>query len=176
MTDPLTQFGDNITGVWLAAKGEDRVRRYFQQQKLVFSQDRRQLVEWLVRGRYPIGIGVIPSILTMFKQQGLNIDHVKPLMDEDPASSRLTYANGAVALMEKAPNPNAAKLFINWLLSKEGQTLFAKRTGYNVRHVEVPVVSPTAVINPKVKYSDVTLETTYPIRDQARKVVQSALR
>jgi ABC-type Fe3+ transport system substrate-binding protein len=31
-----------------------------------------------------------------------------------------------LGLMNQAPHPNAAKLFINWLLSREGQTTFQK--------------------------------------------------
>jgi ABC-type Fe3+ transport system substrate-binding protein len=32
-------------------------------------------------------------------------------------------------VMDKAPNPNAAQLFINWALSKEGQASFVKASG-----------------------------------------------
>ena len=35
-------------------------------------------------------------------------------------------SNGTVALMNSAPHPNAARVFIHWLLSKEGQTSFQK--------------------------------------------------
>ena len=37
-------------------------------------------------------------------------------------------ANGSLALFNKAPHPNAAKVYINWLLSKEGQTVFRAPT------------------------------------------------
>jgi ABC-type Fe3+ transport system substrate-binding protein len=33
---------------------------------------------------------------------------------------------GTIALANQAPNPNAAKVFINWLLSREGQLAFQK--------------------------------------------------
>jgi len=33
---------------------------------------------------------------------------------------------GTIALPNQAPNPNAAKVFINWLLSREGQLAFQK--------------------------------------------------
>ena len=38
----------------------------------------------------------------------------------------LSSAFGSLAMMNRAPHPNAAKVFINWLLSREGQTLFQK--------------------------------------------------
>jgi ABC-type uncharacterized transport system YnjBCD substrate-binding protein len=38
---------------------------------------------------------------------------------------------GHVALINKAPRPNAARVFVNWLLSKEGQVKWQERTGNN---------------------------------------------
>jgi ABC-type Fe3+ transport system substrate-binding protein len=35
-------------------------------------------------------------------------------------------SNGTIALMNRAPHPNAAGVFVNWLLSREGQTAFQK--------------------------------------------------
>ena len=35
---------------------------------------------------------------------------------------------GTVALLNRAPHPNAAKVFINWLLSRNGQIALQKRT------------------------------------------------
>jgi ABC-type Fe3+ transport system substrate-binding protein len=37
---------------------------------------------------------------------------------------------GAVSLLDKAPHPNAAKVLLNWLLSREGQAAF-QRQGSN---------------------------------------------
>ncbi len=34
-----------------------------------------------------------------------------------------------VNLLRDAPHPNAAKLFLNWLLSKEGQTIYSQAVG-----------------------------------------------
>ena len=45
---------------------------------------------------------------------------------------------GAVALFNRAPHPNAAKVYLNWLLSKEGQTIFARATGYISARLDVP--------------------------------------
>jgi ABC-type Fe3+ transport system substrate-binding protein len=53
---------------------------------------------------------------------------------EDPGLARrreetpaiYSASNGTLALMNQAPHPNAARVFINWLLSREGQTSFQK--------------------------------------------------
>lgn len=38
----------------------------------------------------------------------------------------MASGSGAIALLKRAPHPNAAKVFINWLLSKEGQTIWSR--------------------------------------------------
>jgi ABC-type Fe3+ transport system substrate-binding protein len=48
-----------------------------------------------------------------------------------------------LAFLNRAPHPNAAKVFVNWLLSREGQTLFQKVVSVsgdarNSRRIDVP--------------------------------------
>jgi ABC-type Fe3+ transport system substrate-binding protein len=43
-----------------------------------------------------------------------------------------------VAMVNKPPHPNAAKVYLNWLLSKDEQTAFAKTNGYISARVDVP--------------------------------------
>ena len=45
---------------------------------------------------------------------------------------------GALSLFHRPPHPNAAKVYINWLLSKEGQSEFSRATGYVSGRVDVP--------------------------------------
>ena len=58
------------------------------------------------------------------KNQGLPVDEFSPYHFKEGVN--LSSAFGSLALMNRAPHPNAAKVFINWLLSREGQTLFQK--------------------------------------------------
>ena len=43
---------------------------------------------------------------------------------ETPALS--SGSNGSIAPMNQAPHPNGARVFINWLLSRDGQASFQK--------------------------------------------------
>ena len=40
-------------------------------------------------------------------------------------------------LINRAPHPNAGKVFLNWLLTKDGQTAFSTGMGYVSRRVDV---------------------------------------
>lgn len=48
----------------------------------------------------------------------------------------------AIYLYNRAPHPNAAKLFINWALTREGQTAFTQQTQIPSRRTDVPVPDP----------------------------------
>ena len=56
----------------------------------------------------------------------------------------LVFGGGTIGLLNRAPHPNAAKVFINWFLSREGQTAayeaMVKNRGYanESRRVDVP--------------------------------------
>ncbi len=41
-------------------------------------------------------------------------------------------------MFNRAPHPNAAKVYINWLLSKEGQTDYARLNGNISARLDVP--------------------------------------
>jgi ABC-type Fe3+ transport system substrate-binding protein len=44
---------------------------------------------------------------------------------------------GCVAAVKNPPHPNAAKVFANWLLAKEGQDIFGKALGQGTRRLDV---------------------------------------
>ena len=56
-----------------------------------------------------------------------------------------------MSLMDHAPHPNAAKVYINWLLSKAGQADWVK-TGHNSRRLDVPHARPELFPLPGIPY------------------------
>ena len=137
-------------------KGEDWIRRFFIDQEPQMIRDRRQAVETLVRGGAPIGFGVHPLVMKDFKNQGL-ADNIK-----NPEVPGTVYGGGdIVALFNRAPHPNAAKLFINWLLSKDGQIAWSTKNQINSARTDVQVVDPDSAPG-KVAYEDPTQEKWLP--------------
>ena len=129
--------------------GEDALRRLLRDQGVVITEDYRQQVEWVAQGRYPVAIGLLEIFLRPFQKEGVG-KNIKPLKENKLAT--VIGAFGHVGLLNRAPHPNAAKVFINWLLSKEGQTAWVKATGDNSRRVDVPVGDPEFVPEPGAKY------------------------
>jgi iron(III) transport system substrate-binding protein len=135
--DPRTHGpGVAASDVFLLAYGEEFLKKAFGQQQIVYTRDGRQLVEWVVQGRYPIGVGLQKEILDDFQKVGVG-KNVSPLADRDYPLSSLIPGFGAVALMARAPHPNAAKVYVNWLMSAEGQRSWASTTTRNSRRVDV---------------------------------------
>ena len=88
---------------------------------IVISTDSRQMGDWLAGGKYAFSMfGPVSRMdLDMMQTQGLPVDWFDP--DQLKEGAYITAGSGGVALMSKAPHPNAAKVAINWLLSREGQ-------------------------------------------------------
>lgn len=148
--DPRREgIGNHQGTVILLSFGETALRRFFAQQAPVITADYRLLAEWVVRGSYPIGIGINPPHLKAFQKEGAG-RNVRPLKDLRFASAIAGFGN--VALIDRAPHPDAAKLYLNWLLSKEGQSIFARTTGQNSRRLDVEPGDPEELPLPGVSY------------------------
>jgi iron(III) transport system substrate-binding protein len=105
-------------------------------QALTLLKDYAQEVNMLGQGKFPVGLGLSDGIAEERAKQGVpleivDIRQLKEGSDTSPAS-------GSLSVFNRPPHPNAAKLYINWLLSKEGQTLYARATGYISNRLDVP--------------------------------------
>ena len=84
-------------------------------------RDFRQSVDWLAGGKFSICF--FCSDIDKAKLQGLSVDEFAVVLKEGAA---LHTQYGTLGLLNQAPNPNAAKVFINWFLSREGQRTLQK--------------------------------------------------
>ena len=98
--------------------------------------DYGQQVDAIGQGRYPILLGSSDNIVEERMKAGVPITIVEATQMREMCD--VSPANGDVALMADAPHPNAARIYINWLLTQEGQTAFARATGYPSARLDVP--------------------------------------
>jgi iron(III) transport system substrate-binding protein len=140
MLDPrFPNSGNTAINILLQVRGEEFVRRLLLNQAVILSEDNRQVAEWLIRGRYPIASGLSSRALDQFQMQGLGLN-VKQL--RQPEVMHVSLSGAVVAMLDRPPNPNAAKVFVNWFLSRQGQLVFCKVNSTNSRRLDVPVVDP----------------------------------
>lgn len=159
--------GSAVAGFLLYLLGEDFVRKILKQD-IVAMRDLRQQVEWIVRGRYPIAIGLDTVYLSEFQGKGVGLT-VKPLAPETPAggSNRIGPGFGNLMFVNRAPHPNAAKVFINWLLSREGQVAYVKSSEINSRRLDVTEGPPEMAPKRGVKYVNINKEELNPYQNKA---------
>ena len=165
--------GVNLATLIVKSQGEDFLRKFLSDQQPILSRDSRQQVEWLVRGTYPVGLSIDQNELEKLRSQGLGKNVVK--LDIDLGVSTAIPKFGTLARFNKAPHPNAAIVFANWLLSKEGQTAFTSKVrDENSKRLDVAPVSPDEIVQTGVQYIDSQSEEFAPIRARAAEVARAA--
>lgn len=115
--------------------GPDYIRAFGRQEPIIL-RDYRQQLDGLGQGRYLVLIGTADAQAEAMMKQGLPIAIVDPRSIRE--GSDVSPAAGATALFNRAPHPSAAKVYLNWLLSREGQTFYAKASGTVSSRLDVP--------------------------------------
>jgi ABC-type Fe3+ transport system substrate-binding protein len=102
--------------------GEDYVRTLYQDQQVGVSREERQIADWMARGIYPISLGMRANDIETLRGEGFPIAVVLRGAKSGPPSVSAGF--GLTALVNRAPHPNAAKLFINWIAMREGNETY----------------------------------------------------
>lgn len=167
--------GSAVAGYWFYVFGEKFLRSLFQH-GVVAVRDLRQQAEWVVRGKYPIAVGLDDRYLDIFKEKGVGLN-VKPLAFDTPAGGgRMGPGFGNVMLVNRSPHPNAANVFLNWLLSREGQVAYVKASEINSRRLDVREGPAETAPNPGVKYFNINKEEMSHYQDKAVAIAKEILR
>lgn len=131
--DPRSAGGGTATwAFFLKIKGEEFLKKLAAQDMLL-SRDQRQLGDSLSKGKVALTIGLTYYSLAPFIKAGLPI---QPL-PEPKEGTYTSCGSGALSVIKASPHPNATKVFVNWLLSKEGQEIYGKAMGQATRRLDV---------------------------------------
>ncbi len=147
----------------------DKFFREFVKQDLVMTRDNRLHIESVARGKYPVGVGYSMSASGDLIKMGAPILPV-PTVEGGQVNS----GSGIVSLVAGAPHPNAARVFVNWLLSQEGMKVWAEASGYiPVRRDITPTwVNPSLVPPQGGKILWIDEEFTQFLSDKGRDVTK----
>jgi ABC-type Fe3+ transport system substrate-binding protein len=165
--DPRTPgSGASMWSYLREIKGEEFLKKLVGQ-KLVLSRDQRLLAENLAKGKINLVVGVTYYSLLPFFKAGLP---VKPLSSTPREGLYVSGGSGHLTIIKNPPNPNAAKLFVNWLLSKEGQEIFSKSLGQATRRLDVDTqwLKEVGILPAK---DGLTLEQYYRLENQSEEKV-----
>ena len=115
----------------LKTLGEERGRKFFQglaRQELNYRGAQVLVTQMIAAGEFNAGFSYDTQVLR-FRNRGAPIE-VAPM----PFVTKNIHP---IALAAHAPHPNAAKVFIDYVLSKEGQ-MFIKNLGRVISRSDVP--------------------------------------
>lgn len=135
--------------------GVDYMKALVKQEPKIL-EDERLLVEWLARGKYSVLIAGSSDTLNNFIKEGA------PITILDPKDSRtLGPSSGIVSMMNRPPHSEAARLLLNWILTREGQTIMTRTIGLPSRRTDVPTehILPVLIPQPGKKYLEYTEES-----------------
>lgn len=128
----IPSAGQGLWGFLMKIKGKEFLQK-LAEQNLFISRDGKQIADALAKGTLAVGLGVSQRFVDPYIKTGLPI---KPLMSIKEGMGG-SNGFGTVAVMKNAPHPNAAKVYINWLLGKEGQDLYGRALTQGTRRLDV---------------------------------------
>src|SRR5262249_47103322 len=157
--------------------GPRYLRRLLTDLELTASRDRRQITDWLAAGKFALALRTAPDASTLdeARGQGLPVDWFIPEHFKEAVA--ISGGPAHIAAVNRAPHPNAAKLFINWFLSREGQVMvqnIAAKQGDGVDSLRIDI--PKDMIPPgfrrkeKTKFFDMDA-TEYASDDPVLKLI-----
>ncbi len=113
--------------------GPKFIKRLFAEQEITIARSIVQNIDWVARGRYELYVAARGTEVATAKKQGLPVDIYRAPTSE----AYLSGGWGQLAVVNRAPHPNAASVFANWMLSKEGQIAWQKNADRNSMRMDI---------------------------------------
>lgn len=144
--------GGNLVGQAITHYGLDwDYMRALAKQEPFITREQRLMIEWVARGKYIVAVNPDHDTFNEFKRAGVT-DLESTIFKE--SRDILGGGSSGVALIANPPHPQGAKLFVNWFLSKEGQTIFARSYNAQSAREDVPTdhLKEFQIRKPNVEY------------------------
>ena len=144
--------------------GEKYLRRFFDPElDIQFTHDFRQVADGVAQGKYTMAIfaGAAGRDIDRLGRRGLPVKNFGRLLKRPIKERPLLQGSGSsnsLMVINRRPHPNAATVFVNWFLSKEGQTLMqtksARTPDQSFRNdiTDMGKVNPAEIRRPDVDY------------------------
>ena len=164
----------NVRAIYYSPKlGGGFLRRFFSEMDVTVSRDQRMMIDWVAQGKFLLSVFSTGNDVLDAKKKGLPVD----LIDAPDDESYMSGGFGHVAVLNRAPHAAATRVFLNWLLSKEGQLKWQEKSDNNSLRTDIAktmLSDPTSIPKEKGKYINASLPQYQDI-DAALKIVDDAL-
>jgi iron(III) transport system substrate-binding protein len=149
------------------------LRKLFGEMGITLTRNALQATDWTAQGKF-VFCFFCSGEIEKAKEQGLPVDVLDVGWKE---GTGIVSHSGNLALMRNAPHPNAARIFINWLLSREGQIetqrVLAKVQPADSRRIDIPKDDVPADVRRKegIRYMDMDSRPEYSDIEPVRKLL-----
>jgi iron(III) transport system substrate-binding protein len=156
--------------------GKEFIRKLFSTQEIFISREEQQILDFVARGRHAIAIGPSGTLTFQLISRGLPL----ALFGSGAMQSDgfVTASNGTITVVRNAPHQNAVKVYIDYLLSREGQISWSKASGLSSLRTDVPKDHIPEVLVPDegVKYQETHLEKYVMMRKEIVDFLNTVIR
>jgi ABC-type Fe3+ transport system substrate-binding protein len=111
--------------------GPKYLTRLYGEMDITISRSLPQISDWVAGGKFALALGGVEC-------QGMTAKGlpVAPIHLEGLAA--VGAGTDPAAFLASAPHTNTAKVFLNWILTREGQNKFQKLTRENLLRMDIP--------------------------------------
>jgi ABC-type Fe3+ transport system substrate-binding protein len=135
---PTSSGMGGFVGTVLAEMGEEKGRAYLRelakQNIAPLRGAAREVLDQVIAGEYAIALQIFNHHAVISAKKGAPVDWIKM----EPATGTLSV----LSIHKSAPHPNAAKLLVDFIISREGQEVF-RQADYLPAHPDIPALEPT---------------------------------
>jgi iron(III) transport system substrate-binding protein len=166
ISDPRTPgSGSSMWSYMHYIKGEEYLKNLVAQ-KLFVTRDLRLLADNLAKGKIAVTSGIGYSEFYPFIKANLP---VVPL-SVPKEGLYVSGGYGHLTVLKNPPHPNATKVFVNWLLSRDGQEIFSRGMGVGSRRLDIDTkwLTEFGVIAAKDR---LTLDQFYKLENQSEEKI-----
>jgi iron(III) transport system substrate-binding protein len=178
LKDPVSAGGGlgNST-LWYTHEslGKDFIRKLLTQKDMVMPRDDRQMLDFAAHGKYPIAIGPSDVLTNESIARGLPLKHLHPETLRE--GTYITAGNGSLVIVRNAPHPNALRVYVDYLLSPEGQLEWSKAARFASLRRDVPKDHVLDILVPKenMTYRDISMRRYVDLREEIIQFIKSVL-
>lgn len=151
INDPLPSGSGNVTFRWLwRLMGPEKAKDFYRKLRAnaaLADRDQRRQIEWVGYGKYAFLLAPSDGTLGQLLERGLKVGILPEFKDY---GTYVTASFGSAMLLNHTPHPNAAAVFLNWVLGRDGQNAWSKAMDHVSRRLDVPTDHlPPYIVPPK---------------------------
>jgi iron(III) transport system substrate-binding protein len=166
-SDPRTAGpGSNYAAHLYVLFGKEGLKKIITDNEAVFFARPTQTTEALMRGKLDIVIAHQQSEMERYREAGIEID-LRPV-GTDAKRAYLAAGGAILSVWTPAAHPNAARLFANWIMTREQQEGLGKAMVVDSNRADVPPASQAPMrFMPGENYVESQKERMLATRDEA---------